>query len=161
MILQAELEDKNKKGFTLVELLIVISIIVILAATSVPIYGNIQISSQLNENSSQIIQTLRTAKERSIAGFNNQNHGVKFEPGKHILYQGESYSLRNPDYDREIYLNDDLSFYFDLNGLGELNDINFSLSKGIPNKIGTIELSHSTKGPRNIIINEMGIVKEE
>lgn len=161
MILQAELKDKKITGFTLIELLIVISVLIILTTVSIPIYGNLQVSSQINENSSQIIQTLRIAKERSMAGLNNQQHGVQLQTDKYILYQGSSYSLRDDDYDREIIFDDVLSLFLNLNGSGELNDINFSMGLGMPNKTGVIDLIHSVNGTRIIVINEMGIIKEE
>ena len=79
------------KGFTLVELLVVIALTLIIAAAAIPIYGNLQVSSQLNENTSQIIQALRTARERSLAGFNNEAHSVEFQSDRYILSPGSDY----------------------------------------------------------------------
>ena len=76
-----------KKGFTFIELLIVIAIVLVLVVASAPIYGNLQVSAQLNESTSLIIQTLRTAKARSIAGINNDIHGVSFQIDKFTLFQ--------------------------------------------------------------------------
>ena len=49
------------RGFTLIELLITISITVVLAVAAMPIYSKFQVHSQINESTSLIIQTLRTA----------------------------------------------------------------------------------------------------
>lgn len=161
MISQVKLKDKKRNGFTLIELLIIIGIIIVLSIIVLPTYGSFQVSSQLNENSSQIIQTLRIAREKSIAGLNDQQHGVKFQANEYILYQGTSYSLRDADYDRKIVFNDVLNIFLNLNGTGEMDDINFSMGLGMPDKTGVINLIHDIKGIREIVINEMGIIKEK
>jgi prepilin-type N-terminal cleavage/methylation domain-containing protein len=66
------------RGFTLIELLIVIAITIILAGVSFPIYGNLQVGARLNESSSLLVQSLRIARERSVSGYNNSDHGVYF-----------------------------------------------------------------------------------
>ena len=65
------------KGFTIIELLIAIGITVVLVAAASPIYGNLQVSTQLNESSAQITQDLRLAREQSRAGVNGAAHGIK------------------------------------------------------------------------------------
>lgn len=152
------------KGFTLIELLIVIGIVLISVAAVAPIYGNLQVSSQLNEDSSQLIQTLRLARERSMARLNNTQHGVYFEvntPGqdKYILYQGVSYDSRNSSYDREVVLDEVLNFSLP-GGVTEY-EINFSKGLGVPNATGTITLTHDVSGTRFIVTNSFGMVEEE
>jgi len=164
MTLQAALKDNTSNGFTLVELLIVIGITLILAAAVAPIYGNLQVSSQLNENSSQIIQSLRLARERSVARTNNSQHGVYFEidalgdKDKYVLYQGSTYDTRDSNYDREVILDEVLS----LSLPGEVSEyeINFSKGLGVPSATGIITLTHDISGTRQIIINSFGMVEE-
>ena len=163
MMLPAASRDKGR-GFTLIELLIVIAITLILAAATVPIYGNLQVSSQLNENTSQIIQNLRTARERSVARLNNAQHGVYFEvvtPGqdKYALYQGATYDSRDSSYDREVTL--DAALSFTLPGGAAEYEINFSRGLGLPNATGTITLTHDVTGTRQITTNNLGMVEEE
>ncbi len=157
--------SKIRQSFTLIELLIVIAIIVILTTAAIPIYGNLQVESQLNESSAQIIQILRTARGRSVAGLNDATHGVYFEINsgndKYILYQGPSYTERESNYDRETTLDDSLHISTTLVD----NDVNFSkgfglpLGAGLPNA-GAIILTHETSGNRTISINSLGIIKE-
>ncbi|HMB65996.1 MAG TPA: prepilin-type N-terminal cleavage/methylation domain-containing protein [Patescibacteria group bacterium] len=154
----------NDKGFTLIELLIVIGIFLVLAVFVLPVHGNLQVSTQLNENSSLIIQTLRIAQERSSSGLNNTNHGVYFRinargaEDKFVLYQGGSYGNREKEYDRKYFLDEVLSF--SLPGASSEYDLNFSKGEGIPDNPGTITLSHSAGGEREIIINEIGMVEK-
>jgi len=148
----------DHRGFSAVELIIIIAITIILAAMAAPVYGNLQSSTQLNEESAQVVQILRIARERSASGFNNARHGVKLEAGKYILYQGPSYTSRNSDYDKNITLNNNLNLVWVLSGGS--SEINFSKYIGIPNSTGTINLGHSVKGNKNITINDFGLVEE-
>jgi Tfp pilus assembly protein FimT len=145
------------KGFTVVELLITISIIILVAAAPAPIYANYQVTSQLNENSSQIIQTIRIARESSAARLRNSAFGVKFLPHSYILYQGSSYATRVSDYDRDIAIEDSVTINTTL-----VNDeINFSKSLAVPSNAGNIILTHSVGGIRAIIVNSKGMVEEQ
>lgn len=148
------------KGLTMVELLISVLVLLIIVAAAIPIYGNFQVFSQLNENTSQFIQTLRLARERSAAGANNFSHGVKLQSNRYILYQGSSYTLRQASYDREILLSNTLNLSWTLTGAGEEGDINFSKGLGAPNKVGTIILTNNTDS-RSININDFGLIEEE
>ncbi|MDA2922332.1 DNRLRE domain-containing protein [Patescibacteria group bacterium AH-259-L07] len=149
------------KSFTLIELLIVIAIIVIVVAAAIPLYGNWQVTSQLNENAAQIIQTLRTARERSVSRVNNSSHGVYFDinpsaDDAYILYQGSSYAARNSSYDRIITLESTLSLSTTLSAM----QVNFSQGLGNPNTIGALTLTHDGGGSRVIGINSIGQVQE-
>jgi prepilin-type N-terminal cleavage/methylation domain-containing protein len=160
-----------KSGFTLVEMLVVVGIGVMMAVVAISLYGTLQVSSQLNENTAQIIQALRTARERSVAGLNNKPYGVNLiiNPNgadSYIIYQGTSYILRTQTYDQTQVLDNALSL--SVTGLtmtGATNvDINFSLYSGAPNNptsgIGTITLTHSSQGSRSIKINSLGAIEQ-
>lgn len=150
-----------KTGFTLVELLIVIAITLILAMAAVPIYGNLQVSSQLNENTSLLIQNLRTAQERSMSRVNNSSHGIKFFSDNYVLYQGSSYGTRTQVYDRVTDLGSAVSLQWSLSGSGQLDEINFSKSLGVPDMTGTVTLSHSVGDMSVINTNEFGAVEKQ
>jgi prepilin-type N-terminal cleavage/methylation domain-containing protein len=144
------------KGFTLVELLVVIGITLVVAVTAVPIYGNLQVSSQLNENSSLIIQTVRTARERSVGRLNNAAHGVYITASAYTLYQGASYATRNSSYDRTTTLDSVLTMSTTLAG----DEVNFSKGLGVPNTTGTITLTHDVQGSKTITINSFGAIQD-
>lgn len=154
------------KAFTLIELLIVIGLILILAAASAPIYNSLQVQAQLDETSAQIVQTLRTAKERANARYNNASHGVFFDINLggddfYILYQGDSYDTRDTSYDREIKLASPLSFInsnFTLTGANI--DVNFQKGSGRPDNVGSVILRHDVQGNRVISVNEKGTTQD-
>lgn len=154
----------SKKGFTTVELLIVMSILVMLVSVSLPLSSNFQTKSALNESSSLVVQMLRTANIRAMSAIDNANHGVYFEINptsfdRVILYEGDSYATRNLDYDR--IQNIDNALYFLNSNFNEINgsvDINFSKDNGLPNNIGELTLLHLTNGQKNIQVNSQGAV---
>ncbi len=153
---------REQSGFTLIELLLVIAIMLALAVAAAPLYGNLHLSTQLNENIAQIIQTTRIARERSFSRLNNFPHGVYFEINpagndKFILYQGNSYATRDTDYDREVSLDSSLSLSTTLPG----NEVYFSKGFGIPDATGTVTLTHNVKGARIMRINDFGMVEEK
>ena len=44
---------QEEKGLTMIELLTVIGLILVLAATAIPVYNSMRISSEINERTSQ------------------------------------------------------------------------------------------------------------
>jgi prepilin-type N-terminal cleavage/methylation domain-containing protein len=148
------------QGFTLIELLIVISIFIIIAVVSVPIYGNWQATTQIDEVTTEIIQALRLAKTRSQAGLNNSSQGVYFEVNESsgdafTIYQGSSYVSRDINYDQETILGDTLILITTLAG----NEINFSKGLGEPTATGTIMIVHGTTDEiATVTINRLGVI---
>ncbi len=150
---------KITKGFTLIELLIVLAIGLILTASTVGLYGNLQVSSQLHDGTNLLVQTLRTAKQNSTARYLNSSYGVKLVSAQvYTLYQGGSYDTRDPVYDRTTELSTSLTLGWNLTG--GANEINFSKGLGLPNATGTIDLGHVIGNSRSIIVNDFGLVEE-
>jgi type II secretory pathway pseudopilin PulG len=148
---------KSQIAFTLVELLITIGIIILLAAVAAPIYGNLQVSAQLNESTSGVTQTLRQARQSAMSRENNAGWGVYFTSSSYTLYQGISYAARNNAYDLVISLDSALSFSTTLAG----DEVNFSAGLGEPSNTGSITLTHDVNGTRTITINSLGSIEEE
>ncbi len=150
----------KKKGFTLVELVVVLGIFIVLITISFPTYSNWHVAAQIDSANEDIIQAIRLAKMRSIAGYNNLSHGIFFnnnESGSdsYTLYQGSSYASRDADYDRQISLSETLSSTTTIQN----SEINFSKGLGLPSATGTIIIIHSnTNETATITINSLGAV---
>lgn len=152
-------------GFTLLEVLIVVALMIILAATALPLYGNLQWTAQLNEIEARAVGELRLARELSSARSGDSQYGVYFEVNpasadRMIFFRGASYALRNPDYDRTTSLSDILTLQSGLSGGGD--EVVFTKNFGIPSVTGTITLTHSGSGDSRVIsINAYGMVEVE
>jgi len=153
-----------RSGFTLIELLLVLGIFLIVGVAITPLYGNFLVSTQLNEEASQLVQNLRLARAQSVAGLNHVVHGVCFEsnstpPDRYIIYAGASCAARDQTLDRIISLTPALKLTTTFPMNGNVSDLNFSAT-GAPSITGTITLTHTTSGARTITVNELGLVEE-
>jgi prepilin-type N-terminal cleavage/methylation domain-containing protein len=63
----------NSSAFTLIELLIVIAVIGILAATSIPVFSSFTTSQRLSQAAKQVKQDLRSAQNRALNGVKDAN----------------------------------------------------------------------------------------
>lgn len=150
----------KKKGFTLIELLIVISIVVVLLASSIYIYGNLQVTSQVDNSTNLIIQNLRIARQRSVSRLNNSIHGIYVEinpsaDDRVILFQGASYATRDTAYDYVLEIPSTITLSTTLTD----NEIVFTRGTGIPDRTGTITITHSVTGTQVITINSFGLIQ--
>ncbi|MFH1423365.1 MAG: hypothetical protein ABIG29_00170 [Candidatus Nealsonbacteria bacterium] len=92
-----------QKSFTIVELLIIIGILIILTAATVPSFNLFQKESDLNNSVEQIINILRFAQNKTLASEGSARWGVYFStaisPHQYTLFQGTSYALRVVSFD--------------------------------------------------------------
>lgn len=146
------------KGFTLLETLLVILIIVFLAALIFPLGLDFYKNQQLQTHSQQILQTLRRAQSKAMAGEQDSSFGVYFDNdnNKYILFKGNSYPTRDSQYD-EVF---DLPAIIAISGLPDPPEIIFSKLEGKPNWAGNVILN-SGGLTQAISINEIGRVNLE
>jgi prepilin-type N-terminal cleavage/methylation domain-containing protein len=144
-----------KKAFTLTELLVVIGIMAILGTIAVPIYGSLQVQSQLNETGDFIIQAIRMTKQNAEARYHDSYYGIKFLKDSFVSYQGKDYDTRNKDYDRQEKIDSAMILSTNL----ENDEIIFSRGLAEPDNFGVVTITHSDGRIVNININSWGIVE--
>lgn len=76
----------GKQGFTLVELLVSISIIMLLVAIGVPSYKIMRNSVALSGESEEIVNALRTAQNRAMTSQDGTVWGVHFEASSFTVF---------------------------------------------------------------------------
>ncbi len=144
-------------AFTLIELLIVVSIIAILGTMVVPSFSKFQSSSLLSETTAQIEQSLRLARGKALAGFNDVGSGIYFDiaNNKYIIYSGNSYNSRLISYDLEFNWDESLEINIP-NG----PEIIFLKGSGYASSTSYIQLKHNNQ-IKTITINSYGFVDVE
>ena len=145
------------KGFTLVEMILVVALIGIVAGLSVPFLQSFGVSSNLYTHSDTILKTLRKARQQSIVGQNLASWGVYFDTSVNdlIFYQGDSYASRDTSFDLVVDFSEATSFTTDFS-----DDINFSIFSGLPSVSGVIIMA-STYGSEIISISSEGLIQLE
>lgn len=92
-----------RQGFTLTELLIVIGILIVLIGIAVPAFHFFQRESDLNNGAEEIINTLRFARNKTLASEKDSQWGIYFststDPHQFILFKGESFASREASFD--------------------------------------------------------------
>lgn len=141
------------RGFTLLEILLVILIIAFLAGIILPLGFNFYKNQQLQEGAQGILQTLRRAQLKAMSVEGDSSFGVKIESKNYILFRGSSFATRDPQYDEVFDLPAAIS-------VGGLSEVVFSKSEGKPNISGNVVLSTNSES-RTININPVGRINYE
>ena len=137
-----------KKGFTLVELMIVIGILILLIAGSSSLAINFYRDRQIDVHENGIVQVLRRAQLKAMSIETDSSFGIYIAPNQYVLFKGNSYTTRDPTYDEVFNLPKNLS----ITGISE---IVFSKLRGTPSGTGNITLIINDKS-ETININEVG-----
>jgi len=144
-------KHKKNKGFTLLEILLTIAVLLIIVAISVPVSITFQLKNDLNIAEISIAQSLRRAQLLAQSSDADTDWGVKIETGSITIFKGSNFASRDINFD-EVF---DFSLSITPSGFTE---IVFSKFYGAPQSIGTTTLSSSINETREIFINEKGIV---
>lgn len=83
---------KRQQGFTVVELIIVMTIMLVLSTVSVIAFRNMQSSQALTIALDETGYALRSARDATLASLEGSVYGVRFEPTNVIRFTGSTYS---------------------------------------------------------------------
>ena len=148
------MKEKNKflAGFTLTEILLVVSMIGIVAGISIPAMLSLQTKNYTEEGIYAIAQTLKRAEILSQGMDGDSSWGVKVQDGSIVLFKGVSYASRDADFD-EIF---ELPLSVAVSGVSE---IVFEKLTGNPQASGSIVLTANTGESRSLEINKQGMAE--
>lgn len=139
----------SRRGFTTIELLIVLAIFVLSVATTLPFLGVFREVETLSSISEDAVQTLRRAQARAMTGERERQWGVRFEDGRFVLFGGPSYEGRLAALDEVHNIPDAYAF----SGLPE---ITFLSLRGTPREHGIVTVLHPEGGEKTIAVNAAG-----
>lgn len=144
----------NNKGFTLIEILIVVAIGVFLVILTLPLGINFYRTQQLDSAAGETVQALRRAQLNAMSVKDDSAFGVYFgsgQTGQYVLFRGNSYSVRT---DEEVFdIVDDIVF-------GGISEVVFSRLDGIPDAVGNITLTLGAD-TKTVNINTAGRINLE
>ncbi len=139
------------KGFTTLEILLVVALIAIVAAATVSVYFTAKRKSDLDVTTNVVVQYIRRSQIYSQSGKEDSTWGVYLSQNDITLYMGDDYLARDQNYD-DLY-----NFPASLTRSG-LTNIVFSKLDGIPSSTGTITFSDNANNISVISINSKGLV---
>ena len=143
--------DKQHAGVTVIELLIVISIVAILGASTAPFLINFIQRTQLDTTVDSVIGTIRKAQGNAITGKLDTAWGA-------CLYNGDTIRLYN-DTCVSSTVKEDFTVPGTITIIG-FNDTTFSKGRGEPSIPLSITIS-SSYDSNTITVNEAGGMKIE
>ncbi|XOB40223.1 MAG: Tfp pilus assembly protein FimT/FimU [Candidatus Nealsonbacteria bacterium] len=133
---------QNKLGFSLVELLIIIGIVIIAASLVIPSFSVFRKESGLINNAEEIINILRLAQNKTLASEKDSQWGVYFStstlPHQYTFFKGSSYESRDVSVDKVYALSQGVEFY-EIDFLGE-TELVFDRIVGTTSQSGKISL---------------------
>ena len=144
---------KANFGFSLIEVLLVVSSIAILAGISIPIYQSFQTRNDLDIAVTTIAQSLRRAQVLAQASAGDISYGVRVQTGSITIFKGINYSGRDTSSDELFDMPKNITIT--PNGFFE---IVFAKMTGLPMGSGSFTLTSSTNESRIITINSKGMV---
>jgi prepilin-type N-terminal cleavage/methylation domain-containing protein len=143
---------KQIRGFTLIEILLSITLVSVLVGLSMPVYQNFQLKNDLDIAANTIVQSLRRAQVLSQAMDGDTSWGVNIQSELITLFKGASYATRDTDFDEGF----DMSNTITPSGAQE---VVFAKFTGEPTSTGTATLTSSNTQVKNIIINAKGMLE--
>lgn len=142
------------RGFTLIELVIVLSITLMLSAIVGALSSNTLPKTQLKSESESVVETLRRAQALSIAGKHDQLWGVHLTGTNMTLFAGTEYSTRDTQYDQIRTFPSGIT-------VSGLTDVVFEALIGETSNTGTITLTaDATSETETITVNGRGLVEK-
>jgi prepilin-type N-terminal cleavage/methylation domain-containing protein len=87
------------KGFTLIELVVVLALVALFTGLAIPALRIAQRGSALNDESLSMVAVLRLAQSRTVSSEQASKYGVFFDmstsPDRYVLFRGETYAARD------------------------------------------------------------------
>lgn len=162
MIMNAQLLSHHT-GFTMIEILVITSIVAILVALAGPSIIHMMPGIRLNSTVQHIVNDLQFARMRSIAtsreyrlSFDTAGESYRIEEGN----KSEGSSWPGTLVDLERRLNDNSNLYYQKNiDITSVNHNPVFNSKGLCSTASTIKIQNSDGGKKKITINMAGGIK--
>jgi Tfp pilus assembly protein FimT len=139
-------------GFTLVELLLIIALILIISLTSVSFYSRFIIQSAVLDTQDQLAESLQKAQIYSMTGKQNTPWGVNYSLNAITLFQGSDYYTRNIAFDEKFNINSNIT-------VSGISQIYFNRLIGTPSTTALISINGNNIS-KTINVNAQGAINK-
>lgn len=143
--------SRNRRGFTLIEVLMAVATIGLIAGIGVPVYQSFQVRNDLDIAATSFVQSLRRAQILAGAVDGDTGWGVRIQLGSITLFRGASYVARDATFDEVFQAPTGIA-------PSGAQEIVFAKFTGLPETTGTTVLTSNTNETRTITINTKGTV---
>jgi prepilin-type N-terminal cleavage/methylation domain-containing protein len=147
-----------KKGFTLIEIVIVIGILGVLSTISMVTFISFKNTQGINKDSEAIVEMLQQARTQTLSSQNASVYGVHFGTTSVTLFAGSTYSAGVATNEVYNFLSADTVLSVTLTGGG--NDVIFSRLTGETTQNGTIVISSTSATiTRTVSVFKTGVIE--
>jgi Tfp pilus assembly protein FimT len=137
-------------------MLLVLSIIGLLSAVTIPFYQSMQIDTQRETVGNELIANLHRAKLKAIASVDDQSWGINIkEDNQIIMFKGSDFLGRDTVFDETIVVPSNITVG---KGPSDITQIIFNKFTGLPSASGIITISDVTGQSKEITITQQGTV---
>jgi len=141
---------KSLLGFTLIELILSVSIFLLIGTFSANFYSNFLLQNSVSDVQDQYIGSLRKAQMYSMMGKSNNTWGVHYGFNTITLFNGTSYASRTQALDEKFTVNPNII-------ISGVTDIIYSRMTGIPTPSGGAITIVGNSQSKTITINTQGV----
>lgn len=142
---------RDAAGFTLVEMMLCITIIGILVGLGTPIYTNFVQRNDLDIATQTLVQMFNRAETYSRAANYDSGWSVDIQSNTATLFKGSVFATRDTTKDETYSIPSSIT-------VSSVADVVFAKLTGLPATTPTITLTSNTSDTRTITINVKGMV---
>jgi len=141
------------KGFTLLELMLVVALGTVITALTVPVGIRFFQTQSLDESVDTLLSNLRRAEAQAMFQKNDSAFGIKFLTDSYVLFQGNSYASRIQSEDESFALASGVT-------ASGIEEVVFAKLTGSPSVTGTIAIA-SGSDSLSLNLNSQGKVERQ
>lgn len=150
--------NKLQTGFTLLELMLVIAILVILATMSRDFFGNFVPGVQLEDNAKTIIYDLRNTRDKAMNGQDDRLWGIHFINGASDYYEIFSTPTDYNDVAKTVILSSYLKNNIIFSSPAESSNLDIIFGKISGQVASSSVIIKSGNNTRTIFIGAQGLI---
>jgi prepilin-type N-terminal cleavage/methylation domain-containing protein len=141
---------RNNSGFTLIEVLVVVAIMIIAGSIILPVSADYRQRNDLDISQVSFAQSVRRAQQLSMSGDGDSQWGINAISGSVVIFKGNTYATRDANYDEKYDISSNITF-------GGQLEYDFAKVTGLPVQTGTATFTDGVY-QKQVGINAKGIV---